>query len=223
MFDPQAYAPPWGFVEELLATRDAVAKVAPGIPHALVPAGVEAEWVSWRGGVKEAALWSPGLATPGVGRRATLLSPDGATSLVPAGAEAPTGGPGRWLHEPDGAVIRAGLVAEAAALVGGRLLDPTTAYVTTDTDATSPFTRRWEVQEALPFSLKRLRAVLRQRGVGAVEVKKRGSALDVEQVRAALRGPGPERATVVLCRLAGRPWVLVCAAQPDQPASTAAR
>jgi hypothetical protein len=225
--------------------------VAPGIPHDLIPAGVEAEWVSWTGELKEAALWSGALATPGVSRRATLLEPEsrgggrardsmdvapprGATSiylretthpqpdpagpartrrwtLVPAGAEPHTGPPGRWLHEPDPAVIRAGLVAEAADLVAGRLLDPTIAYVTTDADLESPYTRRWEVLETLPFSLKRLRALLRERGVGRLDVKKRGSALDPDQLRRDLRLRGDGHAVVVLTRIAGVPSVLVCA------------
>ena len=45
------WAPPWSFVESLL-TRAACVKVAPGIPHGLVPDGVEAEWVSDAGEVK---------------------------------------------------------------------------------------------------------------------------------------------------------------------------
>jgi hypothetical protein len=108
-------------------------------------------------------------------------------------------------------VIRAGLVAEAADLVAGRLLDPTIAYVTTDADLESPYTRRWEVLETLPFSLKRLRALLRERGVGRLDVKKRGSALDPDQLRRDLRLRGDGHAVVVLTRIAGVPSVLVCA------------
>ena len=73
-FDPASYAPPWTFVEEVL-TGSAVVKVAPGIPHELVPADVEAEWVSLDGGLKEAALWSVGVNR--VRRRATVLGSRG--------------------------------------------------------------------------------------------------------------------------------------------------
>ena len=46
-FDVNAYSPPWSFVTTLLAKMpSAAAKVAPGIPHDLVPAGIEIEWVS---------------------------------------------------------------------------------------------------------------------------------------------------------------------------------
>ena len=55
-------------------------KVAPGIPHGLVPDGVEAEWVSDHGEVKEAALWSGRLAT--VARRATVIGDGGLATLT---------------------------------------------------------------------------------------------------------------------------------------------
>jgi hypothetical protein len=243
VFRPADYTPPWSWLRSLLESRDAAAKVAPGIPHELVPVGVEAEWVSWEGEVKEAALWSGSLATPGVPRRATLLragsgvlpeslttaplggagggaapvsgavvSQPGATAhtLIPTGATPAVGPPGRWLHEPDGAVIRAGLVAEAAELIDGSLLDPTIAYITTDADAESPYTRCWEIEATLPFSLKRLRAALRERGVGRLDVKKRGSAIDPEQLRRDLRLRGDEHAVVVLTRIGGAPSVILC-------------
>ena len=78
-FHVDEWTPPWPFVEDLLR-RDACVKVAPGIPHALVPDGVEAEWVSDRGEVKEAALWSGRLAT--VARRATVIGDGGLATLT---------------------------------------------------------------------------------------------------------------------------------------------
>lgn len=222
-FDPAAYSPPFSFVAELAGRVAATgAKVAPGLPHGLVPPGAEAEWVSDGGEVKEAALWFgplAGLHGP-ASRRATLL-PSGATVVDdPALPPPPVGPPGRWLHEPDGAVVRAGLVAEVAAALDGRLLDPAIAYVTTDSDARSPFTSRYEVLEALPFQLKRLRAALRARDARDVVVKKRGSALEPEQLRRQLRldGDGPVL-TVLLTLVGGRPLALI-AAVVDRPGPT---
>ena len=193
------------------------AKVAPGIPHAAVtglasgagvPPAIEAEWVSVGGEVKEAALWFGPLAT--ATRRATVL-PAGATLVDSGLGPPPAGTPGDWLYEPDGAVIRAGLVGEVvAALPGGRLLDPTIAYVAADALVRTPYARAYRVTDVLPFSLARLRALLRSRGVGRVTVKKRGSAVDVEALRRDLRLSGPGEATVVLTRLAGAPTVLLC-------------
>ena len=78
-FDVDDWTPPWSFVEELLR-RDACVKVAPGIPHDLVPHGVEAEWVSDHGEVKEAALWSGRLTT--TRRRATVIGDGGLATLT---------------------------------------------------------------------------------------------------------------------------------------------
>jgi hypothetical protein len=212
VFNPRAYSPPFDFLSDLAAVVPATgAKVAPGIPHELVPPGAEAEWVSDGGDVKEAALWFGPLST--VERRATLL-PSGAT-LTAAGAVAEVGPVGRWLYEPDGAVIRAGLVAEAAELVQGRLMDATIAYVTADSLVHSPFSTAYEVTDSFGFSLKRLRTVLRQRDVGSVTVKKRGSAIDPEALRRDLRLSGSVPATVVLTRVAGAPTVLLC--EPVRP------
>jgi len=62
----------------------------------------------------------------------------------------------------------------------------------------------------LPFNLKKLRALLRARGVGRVVVKKRGSAIEPETLARQLRGPGGSSAVVVVTRVAGRPTALVC-------------
>jgi SAM-dependent methyltransferase len=235
VFDPRACSPPLSFVRELAAAVPLTgAKVAPGIPHGAVdglasgaggvPLDIEAEWVSVGGEVKEAALWFGPLAT--AARRATVL-PAGATLVSSGTGPPPVGAPGEWLYEPDGAVIRAGLVAEVvAALPGSRLLDPTIAYVVADALVPTPYARAWRVTDVLPFSLARLRALLRARGVGRVTVKKRGSAVDPETLRRQLRlaGSGPE-AVVVLTRLAGAPTVLLCepALRPAAAAPSAAR
>jgi hypothetical protein len=115
----------------------------------------------------------------------------------------------RYLYEPDGAVIRAGLVAEAAALVGGNLVDPSIAYATADGLVTTPFMTAYEVTDVVPFGLKRLRSLLRARRVGRLTVKKRGSAITPESLRQQLRLSGPEEATIVLTRVAGAATVLV--------------
>jgi precorrin-6B methylase 2 len=235
LFAPESWSPPWSFLTDLAAWFPATAaKVAPGIPHGLAPEGVEVEWVSHAGDVVEAVVWW-GPLTTGVRRRATLLpgcrpggfagAPDAAAAPDAAGARGHPDPPtvtdadmpeptvralGRWLHEPDGAVIRAGLVGHVAAAVEGGLVDPTIAYVTSDALVRTPYATSYEVLEAMPFGLKRLRAALRARGVGSVVVKKRGSALDPQALRRQLRlsRDGPE-VTVFLTRVAGEPWALL--------------
>jgi hypothetical protein len=205
VFDPAAYTPPWSFVVELLgADRPAAAKVAPGIPHGLVPPDTEAEWVSWHGEVKEAALYSPALSD-GTRRRATLLP--GGHTLHRTGEEAaaPVGPLGRWLLEPDGAVIRAHLIDVLAAQLDAQLLDASIAYLTTRHPARTAFASSYEILEVLPFDVRTLRTVLRNRGVGRLTVKKRGADVDPERLRRdLLRGAtGSAPATLVITRVAG--------------------
>src|SRR4051812_13832032 len=149
-FDPEAFSPPYSFVLDLARRVPATgAKLAPGIAHRLLPSDAEAQWVSVGGDVVECALWSGPLAREGVHRSALLLDGTGrAQELTAGGTSAATVGPvGGWLHEPDGAVIRAGLVGEVARQVGGTLLDPTIAYVSTDHPASSPFARSYAVED----------------------------------------------------------------------------
>lgn len=209
--DPDRWSPPWSTVAALLdAVPTAVVKVAPGLDHDRVPPGVEAEWVSVGGSIVEALLWGRGLSA--TWRRATLVG-DGTVAELTAGEApglAPTGPVRGWLHEPDPAVIRSGLVACVAGDLGATLIDPTIAYLTSDAEAVSPWISSYRVSEVLPFNLKKLRALLRTRGIGRVVVKKRGSPLDPETLARQLRGPGSGTAVVVVTRVAAAPTVLVC-------------
>ncbi|CAL9564423.1 class I SAM-dependent methyltransferase [Streptomyces sp. enrichment culture] len=209
IFDPEAYSPPlsWAVGAARTASRAAALKVAPGIPHEAVPEGAEAEWISDGGDVKEAVLWfGPGASAGAV--RATLLP--GPRSLPGTGLPDPqVRTPGRYLYEPDGAVIRAHLVAEVAEQVGGGLLDATIAYVTADELLATPYATAYEITDRMPFNVKKLKALLRERGVGTLTVKKRGSAVEPEELRKKVKPQGPNAATVFLTRVAGAPTMLV--------------
>lgn len=213
IFDPAAYSPPWDFVVGLAARVPmTVLKLAPGIDQELLPDGAELELVSVDGEVVEAAAWCGPLAA--VPRRATVLRAGRPHELTGTGtAEAPVGAPAGYVSDPDGAVVRAHLVAEFAAANGGWLGDPTIAYVWSHEPIVSPFNRCFAVDEVLPFSLKRLRAALRGREVGRVEILKRGSALDVEQLRRDLRLAGRAEASILLTRVAGRPVAIIARAR----------
>lgn len=208
IFDPEAYSPPlsWAIATALKAPLAAL-KIAPGIPHEAVPAEAEAEWISDAGDVKEAVLWfgtEPGLV------RATLLP--GPRELRGRGLPDPAvRAVGRYLYEPDGAVIRAHLVAEVAEEVDGGLVDETIAYITADELRPTPYASAYEITDRLPFNVKKLKALLRERGVGVLTVKKRGSAVEPEELRkkALPKQHGPHSATVFLTRVAGAPTMLL--------------
>ncbi|MGA5727824.1 class I SAM-dependent methyltransferase [Streptomyces seoulensis] len=207
IFDPEAYSPPlsWAVATALAAPRAAL-KIAPGIPHEAVPAEAEAEWISDGGDVKEAVLWF-GTGSPG-GVRATLLP--GPRTLEGRGLPDPAvRPPGRYLYEPDGAVIRAHLVAEVAEELDGGLLDETIAYITADELRPTPYATAYEITDRMPFNVKKLKALLRERGVGNLTVKKRGSAVEPEELRRKVKPQGPNAATVFMTRVAGAPTMLI--------------
>jgi SAM-dependent methyltransferase len=208
VFDVDGWSPPWDVVTGLLR-GSACVKVAPGVPHALLPDGVEAEWVSDAGEVKEAALWSPTLAT--ARRRATVIRGEGLASMTEEDdpGDVTVRPVGRCLYEPDGAVIRAGLVTGVAAGVGGGLVDEHIAYVTSDEAFRTPFARSYEVLEELPYREKLLKAALRARGVGRLTIKKRGVDVVPEQLRRRLSLRGEQEATLVLTRVAGKGTALL--------------
>jgi len=205
VFDVDGWTPPWPFVLELLAGRGVV-KVAPGISHDVIPDGVEAEWVSEGGDVKEAALWARVFAT--TDRRATVIGTGGLASITDEddpylGSPRPVREMGAFLYEPDGAVIRAGLVTAVAAGVDGGLLDEHIAYVTSDASFHSPFARSYRVLEEVPYREKQLKAALRERSVGSLTIKKRGVEIVPEQLRKRLDLRGDNTTTLVLTRVAG--------------------
>ena len=209
---PETWSPPLSWVLDLPLVSLGV-KVAPGLDHVRVPAGTEFAVVSDGGDVVEAALYRGVLRDAGVTRSATLLPAGARVSDADLPAASPPVRPvGQYLHEPDGAVIRAGLVAAAVEAVDGWLIDPHIAYISSNHTVTSPFLSSYEVIDVLPFALKRLRAYLRTEGVGHVVIKKRGSAVDVDELHRSLRLDRSVRGqrTLVLTRIGDDPIVAIC-------------
>ncbi len=216
VFSLEAMSPSWSQVLGYAAAVPATGvKLAPGFPHRAVPAGVEAQWVSWQGDVVECAVWwGPLVATPG--RTATVLRATGevvtVTEADAAGARPPSAGAsvvGGLLYEPDRAVIRAGLTGALARLVDGAELSQGVGYVSTDRVVDVPWAHRYAVQAVLPWNVKAVRGWLRDRRTGRLTIKKRGVSLDPEVVRRQLRPSGEGEATIVLTRVAGQPYALV--------------
>jgi hypothetical protein len=195
-------------------------KAAPGLPAELIPAGWEAEFIADGRDLKEAVLWSPGMAT--APRRATIL-PGGHTLAGAPRAEqggsgeaapaVPVDEPGEYLLDPSPAVTRAGLVEDLARGLGAWKLDPRIAFLSTNREIapSTPFARTLRVIDSAPWNEKRFARRLRELGVGAADLRRRGLAGDVDQIRRRLKLTGPHRATVVLTRVADRPWGLICA------------
>jgi SAM-dependent methyltransferase len=214
--------PPLGWCLDLAGRVAAVGiKAAPGLPRELVPAGWEAEFVAVGRDLKEALLWSPALATAAT--RATVLPSGDTLAAAPgavrpgrAGADAqsaddvPIAEPGAFLFDPSPAVTRAGLVEDLARLLGAWKIDPAIAFLSDDREHRSPFARTLRVLESAPWHERDFARRLRELGIGSADIRRRGLAGDVPQIHRRLRLRGPGRATLVLTRVSGRPWGLIC-------------
>ena len=183
-------------------------KASPALPVDVVPEGWELEFVSERRELKASVLWSPDIATHR--RRATLLG-DAVHTLVEedAGAIA-VKPPGAFLLDPDPAVTRAGLVETLGARVDAWKIDEQVAFLSADHSMETPFGRSMKVEASIPWSLNRLKESLRSLDVGTVDIRKRGSAVDVDAIQRRLKLSGTRQATVVLTRVADQPWAMVC-------------
>jgi THUMP domain-like/RNA cap guanine-N2 methyltransferase len=183
-------------------------KAAPGVDRGVIPNGWEAEFVADHRALKEAALWSPAWAT--AASRATVL-PAGDTLIAdPATHPAAIREPGTFLLDPSPAVTRAGAVADLAEQLGAWQIDPRIAFLSANEPLRSPFGRGLAIEASLPFAVKPLAAALRRLDIGSIEIRRRGLAGDVDELKRRLRPTGSRFATVVLTRVVNKPWALVC-------------
>ncbi|KQO63578.1 class I SAM-dependent methyltransferase [Curtobacterium sp. Leaf261] len=213
MADPDDWSPSLDTVFATATTMPTGVKLGPGVDRDLIPDTAEAQWTSVDREVVELALWFGPLARPGIRRAATVIGAHGIAEMTGAeDAEDVEVGPlGDYLHEPDGAVIRARLIGDLARTLGGRMLSDGIAYVTGDRAVSTPFAQTFRVREVLPLDPKRIGARLAEDGVGRVEIKKRGVDVDPAEFRKRLRlRGGSASATLVLTRLEGRHTAILC-------------
>lgn len=209
--DPAKLHPPLPDLLETYSGAEMAVKCAPGIDYS--------EWdglvsvVSVDGGVKEACLYTRGLAG-GVAREAVVLRSDGFTDIVASAsredkAELEVGGPGAYIVEPDGAVIRAGLVRAFGARHGLWMLDPHIAFLTGDEIPVGY--SGFPVLEAVP--LRALKAALRPYGAGSLEILVRGVDVDIDKLRSSLKLKGKRPMAVIVARVGNSAVAYVCEAR----------
>ena len=203
---PEDWSPALDWVFDLARRLPVGVKLGPGLDRDLVPEDVEAQWVSADGSTVELVLWSGALAREGVRRAALVIRGDSAHELTAQtdAADEPVRELGAYLHEPDGAVIRARLIGEVARALEAGMLDEHIAYLTSDAALTSPFVATFRVREVLPADEKALAKALRARDIGRLEIKKRGVDADPAALRTRLKLRGSQSATLILTRVGAR-------------------
>lgn len=212
-WNPADLVPPLDELLEVYAGRDVVVKCAPGLDFDAMPGDAEIEIVSLAGQVREAAVWLGGLADPEVHRRATVLRADGGHDELSDREpdECPVLDAGEWIVDPDGAVVRAGLVRQYAARHGLAQLDSRIAYLTGDRPP--PGVRAFRVLDHGRYSEKALRTLLRKYDVGRLEIMARGVDIDPDALRRKLKPRGAAEATIVLTRIGSTPFAYLCRAE----------
>jgi len=212
------YIPPLSIVTKWLSYYPALGvKISPAVDmRELFGYGAEIEFISLKGELKETVLWFGPLKAGQ--RRATVLPGphmmiDDVTTLDLS--QRPTlaiAQPLQYFYEPDPAVIRAGMVQALMVRLGAAQVDQEIAYLTADKKKSTPFARVWEIEAWFPFQLKKLRAFLRERNVGLVTVKKRGSPIAPEDLIQALHlsKDATEERVIFLTRMRDVPIIVVC-------------
>ncbi|EGD56928.1 THUMP-like domain-containing protein [Gordonia neofelifaecis] len=203
--------PPLLELLSVYAGRQLVVKCAPGLDYRLLCDRFgfdgQVQVVSLDGGVREACLWSE---SPRPARRATVLrtgtdayevTSDDPDELDPAGV-------GEWIVDPDGAVVRAGLVRHYANRHGLRQLDPQIAYLTGD--HVPPGERGFRVIDQLGVSEKVLRGALAAHDCGSLEILVRGLDIDPDKLRKRLKLKGSRPLAVVLTRIGRTGTAFLC-------------
>ena len=197
------YSPPLDWTFALAARLPAGIKLSPAHDRDELPEDAETQWISADGSVVELVVWTGALARAGIRRSALVLRGEEAHELVAASdaEDAPVREIGAYLHEPDGAVIRARLIGDLARSLEAGMLDPHIAYLTSDAAHTSPFTQAFRVREVMPAKVPTINAALRANDIGTLEIKKRGMDIDPAQFRRKLVLRGRESATLLLTRV----------------------
>jgi hypothetical protein len=174
----------------------------------------ELEWISRKRQCRQLVAWFGSLAGDPGRRRATRLShkltASGPELVVGSFVGSPhtdlqvAGAIGRYVFEPDAAVLAADLTGALADDQRLQSVAAGVAYLTADERRDSPLMDSFEVLDVMRYQVKSLKSWLRARGIGRLEVKKRGVDLDPARVKRELQMPGEESATLLVRRLGGK-------------------
>ena len=234
-FDPAQFAPNFDWVVEQCkqhvagsgsaagpgvgsgTARAAGIKLGPGHPHEAIDDSAEAQWVSVNGDLVELSLWFGAAARPNIKRSALLIDGEGKhheiTSDSTTRLDAEYGELGEYVYEPDNAIIRSHLLGQLANDLGLHIFANEIAYLTGGAEGSSaiksPWLKGYRVLDNLAFDRKKLKAYLRERNIGTLEIKKRGSDVVPEQLRKEMALKGEGAATLIVTRVGDAHRVLV--------------
>ncbi len=202
-FDPADWSPSLDFVFAAGRERPTGIKLGPGIDHAYLPEDAETQWVSSNGDLVEATVWMHGTARAGIRRSALVIGRHGTAELTTGEdvRDTDVGALGPVLYEPDAAIIRARLIGDLARSLEASMISESIAWMTAEHFTPTPFASAFSVREVLPLHASSLKGELRKRGIGVLEIKKRGVDIDPAGFRRKLSLKGDASAVLILTRI----------------------
>ncbi|WP_080795356.1 THUMP-like domain-containing protein [Corynebacterium pacaense] len=201
--DPAQLHPPLPELISAWRGTPMAVKCAPGLDFSTWEGLVSV--VSLDGGVKEACLYTEDLFP---GRREAVVIRSGSVDVITDSLDdsVGAGAPGTFIIDPDGAIVRAGVLRHYAAREELWMLDERIAYLTGDRIPAGESGFRFI--EEVP--IKRLRAALAAHGAGSVEILVRGVDVDPDRLRKKLALKGGRAMAVVITRIGSRGVALIC-------------
>lgn len=176
-------------------------KLGPAFPLELIPSRAEAQWVSHQGDLVELALWFDGLSER-VGRSAMMLRDGQRYVFEGQGIDRfATEALKQYVYEPDYSLIRSQLLGDFANQQGLTGISDAIAYLSSEQLHESPWLKAYQVLDVLPLDESTIRKALAQRGIGKLEIKKRGVDITPEELRPKLKLKGEGAATLILTRV----------------------
>jgi hypothetical protein len=208
------YEPGPTAIDRLLqASPNGAVKLAPAsdVPSAWA-SSAQREWITCRRECRQQVLWFGDLSLAPATHRATVIVADQPPATLAGEADLPFDAAGnlrRFVFVPDSAVIAAHLVGELATQFDLASIDGRTAWLTGDRHISNALWSTFEVLESHPFDRRRLRASLRARRVGHLEIKTRSINVNIEQLRRELASPGDDEATLLVTPLFERTTAII--------------
>ncbi len=192
-------SPSWSFVQQIIDMADIWAiKLGPGMRYDEIPPACEARWVSHLGDLVEMSIWSHDRPDEDQSThyRAVILPGECEVEGNPHGSCLPVGDLGRYIVEPDPAIIR----AQAFDIFADKcwLLDRKIAYLACDEPIISPYGYSYRILDVFPYSEKKLKAWTKEADIGILEIKKRGIEADPAKLRQRFKLAGSQRATIII-------------------------
>ncbi len=172
------------------------------------------EWIETRGECRQQMVWLGSLASEPGSSQATLLDvATGEAASFRGDATIPLSvadSIGPFVFDPAPSLVAARLTGALAEVLGLASLAAQSLYLTGPHAVQHPLLQSFAVEAEMPLDVRQLRSYFQLRGVGRLEIKKRGVTLTPETLRPQLQLRGDAAATLLLTRIGQRTTALVC-------------